>query len=84
MITTLNYPSIDRLLDRFKEDSKQFFKSLKSNQRKELRKYINYRKANHKDNWSFSPFTAATLAQINHQAEQFYLQQLKYTQLKLL
>lgn len=83
MITTLNYHSIDRLLDRFKEDSKPFFKNLNRNQRKELRKYINYRKAEHKDNWSFSPFTAATLEQVNHRAEQFYLQHLKYTQLKL-
>lgn len=83
MITSLHYPAIDRLLDRFKLESKQFFPRLNRNQRKELRKYINYRKAEHKDNWNFSPFTAATLEQVNHRAEQFYLQHLKYTQLKL-
>jgi hypothetical protein len=69
MIIELNFPAIDRLLERFKEDSKPFFASLKSAQRKELRKYINYKKAVHQDNWSFSLFTAATLVQLNHQAE---------------
>lgn len=74
---------MDRLLDRFKEESKPFFASLNRSQRKELRKYLDYRKAIHKDNWSFTPNTTATLDLVNHQAEQFYLQQLKYTQLKL-
>lgn len=82
MITTLNYPSIDQLLDRFKEDSKPFFKSLNRSQRKELQKYLNYKKATHKDNWGFCPYTVATLDCIDRKAEQFYLQHLKYNQLK--
>lgn len=81
--TTLYYPSIDRLLDRFREDSRPFFAGLKTSERKELRKYTNYRKAQHKDNWSFSPFTVATLDRIEHQAEQFYSRCLKYKQLLL-
>ncbi len=81
--TTLNYPSIDRLLERFRSESRPFFASLSSTERKELRKYINYRKATHKDNWGFSPYTVATLNRIDQQAEQFYLQHLKYRQLEL-
>jgi hypothetical protein len=83
MIAKLDYPAIDWLLDRFKEDSRPFFTGLSSIQRKELRKYLNYRKASHKDNWSFSPFTVATLNQIDRQAEQFYSRSLKYKQLSL-
>ncbi len=83
MITELDFPAIDRLLERFKEDSKPFFATLKSAQRKELRKYINYKKAVNQDNWSFSQFTAQTLSQMNCQAEQFYRQHLQYKQLSL-
>lgn len=83
LVTHLNFPGLDRLLGRFKEDSKPFFASLKSAQRKELRKYINYKKAVNPDSWSFSPFTAATLSQLNYQAEKFYLHHLRYTQLKI-
>ena len=83
MITSLNFSGLDRLLERFSKDSKPFFASLNSSHRKELRKYINYKKALYQDNWSFSTFTAATLSQLNHQAEQFYWQHLRYTQLKI-
>jgi hypothetical protein len=79
--TTLNYPSIDRLLERFGSESRPFFVSLSRAERKELQKYCNYRKAAHKDNWGFSPYTVTTLDSIDRRAEQFYQQRLKYTQL---
>jgi hypothetical protein len=81
--TTLNYPSIDRLLERFGSESRPFFASLSRAERKELQKYCNYRKAAHKDNWGFSPYTVATLDSIDRRAEQFFQQNLKYRQLEL-
>ncbi|MDV2997659.1 MAG: hypothetical protein N4J56_007364 [Chroococcidiopsis sp. SAG 2025] len=84
MLTTiLDYPNIDRLLDRFASESKPFFANLNRSELKELRKYIDYRKASHKDNWGFSPHTVATLNSIDCRTKQFYLQHLKYQQLSL-
>lgn len=83
LTTTLHYPNVDRLLDRFAQDSRPFFASLNKAEQKELRKYIDYRKATHKDNWGFSPHTVATLNSIDYRAKQFYLHNLKYQQLSL-
>ena len=83
LVTHLYFPNIDRLQERFKPESKVFFASLSDYQRKELRKYINYKKAEHQDNWSFSGTTQRTLVLIDAVALKFYLKELKYKQLNL-
>lgn len=118
--TSLEFPNIDRLTDRFHQESICFFNQLNKFQReakleklgepsstcllcltddlfglrvppiflrqipsKELRKYLNFRRAEHQDNWSFSDTTYKTLVLIDSNAYQFYLTSLKYTQLRL-
>lgn len=81
--TRLHFPNIDRLQERFREESKPFFSALSDRERRELRKYCNFKKAEHQNNWSFSDGTYRTLTTINAAALDFYLKKLKYTQLKI-
>ena len=83
LYTSLYFPNIDRLADRFPTDSVCFFKELSDYQRKELRKYFNFKSSKYQDNWSFSDTTYRILTAIDAAALKFYLEKLKYTQLKL-
>jgi len=76
-------PDLDRLNDRFPDEWEDFKRSLSPSQRKELRKYLWYRKTPHAD-WSFSPITAATIEALNEQARHLYWYGgLRYKQLSL-
>lgn len=83
LYTSLYFPNIDRLTDRFPTDSVCFFKELSDYQRKQLKKYLNFKLSKHQDNWSFTDTTYRTLEVIDAAALKFYLEKLKYTQLKL-
>lgn len=83
LYTSLYFPNIDRLQERFGDESKPFFSTLSDRERKQLRKYYDFKKAEHQDNWSFTDTTYRTLTTIDAAALEFYLRQLKYTQLKI-
>lgn len=83
LYTLLYFPNIDRLQERFGDESKPFFSTLSKAERKQLQKYYNFKKAEHQDNWSFTDTTYRTLKAIDAAALDFYLRQLKYKQLSL-
>jgi hypothetical protein len=76
-------PDLDRLIDRFPDEWRSFMRSLSLSQRKELRKYLWYRKNPHSD-WSFSTATATTIQALNEQARRLYWYGgIRYKQLSL-
>lgn len=83
IVYKLEAPDIDRLVDRFQPEWKEFFyKALTRSDRKEIRKYLNYRKNPHSE-WSFHLYTAEILARANEQAKKLYWEKLRARQLTI-
>jgi hypothetical protein len=83
IIYDLNAPDIDYLIERFKPEWKDFYKnSLDRLQRREVRRYLDYRKKPSPE-WSFNPYTEQTLNQVNERAKTLYWKQIRCTQLTI-
>lgn len=74
---------IEKLLTAFADEATPFFGTLNEAETKQLRRYLEYRKATNQENWTFAAATYQMVASIDAKAQKFYEDTLRYRQLAL-
>ena len=73
---------LDRLIERFPQEWREFLKTLSRANRKEVKKYLWYRK-NPGSEWSFAEHTALVVESANSKAKTLYWTKIRYKQLEI-